>query len=59
MSDKSSRFELAGVCVQGVDGYQAKRRACLRCGTILDENERCPACFERDGAGKSAPEGRG
>ena len=33
------------------EAYIEERGLCLRCGTQLDEELRCPACFERDGAG--------
>lgn len=32
--------------------YIAERGLCIRCGTPLDEELRCPACFEREGAGQ-------
>lgn len=41
--------ELANIA----EAYEAERRLCIRCGTPLDAELRCPACFEREGAGRA------
>lgn len=47
---------LRGELVEIAESYTAERRLCIRCGTPLDEELRCPACFEREGAGGSEDE---
>jgi hypothetical protein len=42
-----------GELVDIAESYADERKLCLRCGTRLDTEGRCPACFERDGASKS------
>lgn len=44
---------LRGELVEIAESYIAERRLCIRCGTPLDEELRCPACFEREGASRS------
>jgi len=41
-----------GELAEITEAYAEERKVCIRCGTPLDESLRCPACFERDGAGK-------
>lgn len=41
---------LRGELVEIAESYNAERKLCLRCGTLLDEDMRCPACLERDSA---------
>lgn len=48
---------LRGELVEIAESYNGERRLCIRCGTPLDEELRCPACFERDGASKSEGDG--
>lgn len=33
------------------EAHVDERKLCIRCGTPLGADLRCPACFERDGAG--------
>jgi len=39
------------------EAYVAERRLCIRCGTPLDAELRCPACFERHENDESTSEG--
>lgn len=47
---------LRGELVEIAELYYTERGLCIRCGMPLDEDMRCPACFERDGASRSEDE---